>query len=38
LQLDISTLKRGEYLVQLEISVDGQYTIRADRRIVVVEP
>lgn len=38
LQLDISTLKKGEYLVQLEISVAGQYTIRADRRIVVVDP
>jgi hypothetical protein len=37
-QLDISTLKRGEYLVQLEITVAGQYTIRADRRIVVVDP
>ncbi len=37
-QLDISTLKRGEYLVQLEITVAGQYTIRADRRIEVVEP
>lgn len=34
-QLDISTLQKGEYLVQLEISVAGQYTIRADRRIVV---
>lgn len=38
LQLDISTLKPGDYLVQLEISVAGQYTIRADRRIVVVGP
>jgi hypothetical protein len=37
-QLDISTLRRGEYLVQLEITVAGQYTIRADRRIVVVGP
>lgn len=34
-QLDISTLRQGEYLVQLEVSVAGQYTIRADRRIVV---
>lgn len=34
-QLDISTLTEGDYLVQLEISVAGQYTIRADRRIVV---
>lgn len=37
-QLDISTLKRGDYLVQLEITVAGQYTIRADRRIVVTGP
>jgi hypothetical protein len=37
-QLDISTLRRGDYLVQLEITVAGQYTIRADRRIVVVGP
>lgn len=37
-QVDISTLDPGEYLVQLEISVAGQYTIRADRRIVVTGP
>ncbi|MEX2181878.1 MAG: hypothetical protein WD771_07535 [Gemmatimonadaceae bacterium] len=37
-QLDISTLRRGEYLVQLEISVAGQYSIRTDRRIVVTGP
>lgn len=37
-QLDISTLRKGEYLVQLEISVAGQYTIRADRRLVVTGP
>lgn len=35
LELDISTLRRGEYLVQLEITVAGQYSIRTDRRIVV---
>lgn len=35
-QVDISTLRPGEYLVQLEVSVAGQYTIRADRRIVVI--
>lgn len=35
LELDISTLRRGEYLVQLEVTVAGQYTIRTDRRIVV---
>lgn len=38
LELDISTLVPGEYLVQLEISVAGQYTIRTDRRLVVVTP
>ena len=38
LQLDISTLKPGEYLVQLEIDFAGQYVIRADRRIVVTGP
>jgi len=37
-QLDISTLRAGDYLVQLEVSVAGQYTIRADRRIVVTGP
>lgn len=36
LELDISTLRRGEYLVQLEVTVAGQYSIRTDRRIVVV--
>jgi hypothetical protein len=35
-QLDISTLKPGDYLVQLEVDVAGQYVIRADRRITVV--
>ena len=38
LQLDISTLRRGEYLVRLEITVAGQYTITADRLIVVTGP
>jgi hypothetical protein len=38
LELDISTLKRGEYLVQLEVTVAGQYSIRTDRRIVVTGP
>lgn len=37
-QLDISTLKPGDYLVQLEVDVAGQYVIRADRRITVVQP
>jgi hypothetical protein len=35
LELDVSTLRRGEYLVQLEVTVAGQYSIRTDRRIVV---
>ena len=34
--LDISTLTPGDYLVQLEVDVAGQYVIRADRRITVV--
>jgi hypothetical protein len=38
LELDISTLRPGAYLVQLEVNVAGQYSIRADRRLVVVEP
>lgn len=38
LELDISTLQTGEYLVQLELSVAGQYVIRADRRLVIVDP
>lgn len=36
--LDISTLRRGDYLVQLEIAVAGQYTIRTDRRLTVTGP
>lgn len=35
-ELDISTLRPGDYLVQLEVDVAGQYVIRADRRITVV--
>jgi hypothetical protein len=38
LELDVSTLAVGEYLVQLEIGVAGQYTLRADRRLVIVDP
>jgi hypothetical protein len=34
-EVDISTLRRGTYLVNLEIDVAGQYTIRAERRLVV---
>lgn len=36
-QLDIRTLKPGDYLVQLEVEVAGQYVIRADRHITVVD-
>lgn len=36
-QLDISTLKKGAYIVQLEIGVAGQYPLRADHRIEIVE-
>ncbi len=38
LELDISTLKEGEYRVRLEVEVEGQYVIRADRRLVVTGP
>ena len=36
-QLDISTLKKGAYIVQLEIEVSGQFPLRADHRIEIVE-
>ena len=36
-EVDISTLPPGPYLVELEIEVAQQYHIRAERRIVVVE-
>jgi hypothetical protein len=35
IEIDISTLRRGNYLVNLEVEVAGQYTIRAERRLVV---
>lgn len=38
LEVDISTLRRGSYTVQLEISVAGQFVVRADHRIEVVAP
>jgi hypothetical protein len=38
LELDISTLTKGSYLVQLEIEVAGQYVIRADHRIEIIGP
>ncbi len=36
LQLDISTLSKGAYVVQLEIEVAGQYVVRADHRIEII--
>ncbi len=36
-QLDISTLKKGAYIVQLEIEVEGQFPLRADHRIEIIE-
>lgn len=36
-KLDISTLKRGAYIVQLEIEVAGQYPLRADHRIEIID-
>jgi hypothetical protein len=38
IELDISTLKKGAYIVQLEITVAGQYTVRADHRIEIIGP
>lgn len=38
LELDISTLKKGSYIVQLEIEVAGQYTVRAEHRIEIIGP
>jgi hypothetical protein len=38
LELDISTLKKGSYIVQLEIGIVGQYVIRAEHRIEIIGP
>jgi hypothetical protein len=38
LEVDISTLKKGSYIVQLEEEVAGQYVIRAEHRIEVIGP
>ena len=38
LELDIHTLSKGAYIVQLEIDVAGQYVIRADHRIEIISP
>jgi hypothetical protein len=34
-EIDIGTLAPGAYVVQLEVSVGGQYVIRAERRMLV---
>jgi len=36
-QLNISTLKKGAYIVQLEIAVAGQLPLRADHRIEIMD-
>lgn len=38
IELDISTLPKGAYIVQLEVSVAGQYVIRTDHRIEIIGP
>lgn len=38
IDLDISTLPKGAYVVHLEISVAGQYTITTDHRIEIIGP
>jgi hypothetical protein len=36
-EVDLSTLPPGSYMVELEVEVANQYRVRAERRIVVVE-
>ncbi len=38
LELDITTLTKGSYIVQLEVTVAGQYVVRADHRIEITTP
>jgi len=38
LELDIHTLTKGAYIVQLEIEVAGQYVVRAEHRIEIIAP
>jgi hypothetical protein len=38
LELDISTLPKGSYIVQLELEAGGQYVVRADHRIEIISP
>jgi hypothetical protein len=38
LELDIATLKKGSYIVQLATEVAGQYVVRAEHRIEIIGP
>jgi hypothetical protein len=38
IEFDISTLSKGDYVVQLEIEVTGQPTLRTEHRITVIGP
>jgi hypothetical protein len=38
IELDISTLPKGRYVVHLEISVAGQYVITTDHKIEIISP
>ena len=38
IELDIHTLTKGSYIVQLEVEVAGQYVVRAEHRIEIVGP
>jgi hypothetical protein len=38
LELDIHTLTKGSYIVQLEVEVAGQYVVRAEHRIEIIGP
>ncbi len=38
IELDISTLKKGAYIVELEVEVAGQYVVRAEHRIEIIGP
>ncbi len=38
LDVDISTLSKGTYVIQLEVQVAGQHAVHAERRIEIVSP
>lgn len=38
IELDIHTLTKGSYIVQLEVEVAGQYVVRAEHRIEIIAP